>query len=51
MFLPEAWGFWVTLHSAKDRDNMAMRYRGGASVNAFKTSAPFTSIFSAAEMA
>jgi hypothetical protein len=30
MFLPEAWGFWVTLHSAKDRDNMAMRYRGFA---------------------
>jgi hypothetical protein len=28
MFFPEAWGFWVSLHSAKDRDNVAMRYRG-----------------------
>ncbi len=27
MFFPEAWGFRVSLHSAKDRDNVDMRYR------------------------
>jgi hypothetical protein len=28
MFFPETWGFWESRHSAKDRDNVAMRYRG-----------------------